>query len=95
MFPKLFVIFLVLAAASLSACTTLPTVKHDASNSIKTLAVLPMTNNTNDVDAPMFVRSLLTSSLEGFFYTVKAQEETDLILKDQIHKALTQDDVRV
>ena len=68
----------------LSACATLPSNKPNPANQIRTVAVLPMTNNTNDVDGPFVVRTLLAARLEGYFYNVKSLEETDLILKDQM-----------
>jgi len=68
----------------LSACATVPPNKPNPANPIRTVAVLPMTNNTNDVDGPFVLRTLLAARLEGYFYTVKPLEETDLILKDQM-----------
>lgn len=68
----------------LSACATVSNMKPDPSNPIRTIAVLPLVNNTNDVDGPYVVRTLLTARLGDYFYTVKPQEETDLILRDQM-----------
>jgi hypothetical protein len=81
---RLSAIAVILIALFLSACTTLPAIKPDPANSIKTIAVLPLVNNTNDVDGPFVVRTLLAARLGGYFYTVKSLEETDLILKDQM-----------
>jgi len=75
---------LLLTLLVLSACTTVPVMKPNPSNQIRTIAVLPLTNNTNDVDGPFLVRSLLAARLGGYFYSVKSQEEMDLILKEQM-----------
>lgn len=77
-------IALLLCMTVLSACATVQTNKPNPANPIRTVAVLPMTNNTNDVKGPFVVRELLAARLEGYFYTVKSLEETDLILKDQM-----------
>jgi len=74
----------IFGALALSSCTTLPTVKANPSNPIRTVALMPLVNNSVDVDGPMVVRSLLAVSLEKFFYTVKPLEETDRILKEQM-----------
>ncbi len=68
----------------LSACATLPPNKPNPGNPVRTIALMPMTNNTNDVERSFVVRELLAAGLEGYFYTVKSLEETDLILKDQM-----------
>jgi len=56
----------------------------DPYNPIKRLAVLPLVNNTNDVDAPEFVRERLVAALEARLYNVQPLEETDQILRDQL-----------
>jgi hypothetical protein len=81
---KLPAIALIFSALSLTACTTLPTIKPDASNPIRTVALLPLVNNSTDVDGPIIVRSLLAVSIGNFFYAVKPLEETDQILKEQM-----------
>lgn len=67
-----------------SGCATNSVLKPDPKNPIRSVALLPMVNNCLDIDAPVIVRSLLAPRLEKYFYSVKAQEETDLILKDQM-----------
>jgi len=69
-----------LATSLLAACSTLPDRKPNLSNPIRTIAVLPLVNNTNDVEGPFVVRTLLASRLGGYFYSVKPLEETDAIL---------------
>ena len=81
---KLLTLVVMFNAFVMSACTTVPTMKQNPANPIRTIAVLPLVNNTNDVDGPFVVRTLLAARLGGYFYSVKPQEETDLILKDQM-----------
>ena len=66
------------------ACTTLPTVRPNPASSIKTLAILPVVNNTNDVDGPVVVRTIMAANMETFFYEIKPLDETDTVLKDQM-----------
>lgn len=77
-------LFLMALLFLMSACTTLPTVKSDASNPIKTIAILPLQNNTNDLDGPVVVRTLLAARLDGHFYQVKPLQEVDTLLRDQM-----------
>jgi TolB-like protein len=65
-----------------------PRVAPDVSNPIRTVAVLPFVNNTNDVDGPMYVRTLFATELERHQYVVKSQAEVDQILKDQMSVTL-------
>ena len=74
----------ILGVLILSACTTVPTIKPNPTNPIRTVALLPLVNNTVDVDGPMIVRSLLAVRLDNFFYDVKPLEETDRILREQM-----------
>jgi hypothetical protein len=78
------IIALLLNVLTLSACTTMPVMKPNPANPIRTIAVLPLVNNTNDVDGPFVVRTLLAARLGGYFYSVKPLEETDSILRDQM-----------
>jgi hypothetical protein len=72
----------VLAVLALSACT--PVIRPDRSNPIKTVAVLPLVNNTNDLDGPPYLRALIVTELERHQYAVKPLPEVDQILKDQM-----------
>ncbi|MBI4400750.1 MAG: DUF799 family lipoprotein [Nitrospirae bacterium] len=69
---------------SLSACVTLPQVTVNATNPIRTVAVLPLVNNTPDVDAPAYVRGEFTKELAKHYYVIKPLGEVDQILKDQM-----------
>ena len=62
----------------------MPQPSGDPYNPIKRLAVLPLVNNTNDVDAPEFVRERLVEALAARLYNVQPLEETDQILRDQM-----------
>ncbi len=81
---SVFACALILNALVLSACTTTPAIKQDALNPVRTIAVLPLVNNTNDVEGPFVVRTLLAARLGGYFYDVRPLEETDVILRDQM-----------
>jgi len=56
----------------------------DSTNPIKRLAMLPLKNDTTDVEAPNFVREKLASAMQKRFYTVQPLEETDRILRDEL-----------
>ena len=59
-------------------------VAPDASNPIRTVAVLPLVNNTNDVEAPGYVRDELVLRLLAMQYVVKPVMQSDQILRDQL-----------
>ena len=46
--------------------------------------MLPLINDTTDVDAPNFVREKLAAAIQRRFYNVQPLEETDRILRDQL-----------
>jgi hypothetical protein len=81
--PKLLVVISALALIGGCAMPT-PVPSGNPNNPIKRLAVLPLVNNTNDVDAPEFVRERLVAALEARLYNVQPLEETDQILRDQM-----------
>jgi len=70
----------------LAACATHPRVPryYDASNPLKRVAVLPMKNDTDDVDGPNVVRKKMIETLESRSYIVKDVNESDQILRDQM-----------
>jgi hypothetical protein len=76
------------AAALLGSCATVHRrhvpVYFDARNPIKRVAVLPIKNDTTDVDAPELIRKKMIQALEDRSYVVKAVKETDEILRDQM-----------
>lgn len=56
----------------------------DTANPIKTVAVLPLVNQTNDVEAPGYVREELIRRLQAMQYRVQPARETDQILRDRM-----------
>jgi len=56
----------------------------DSTNPIKRLAILPIQNDTMDVDAPNFVREKLASAVQKRLYNVQPLEETDRILREKL-----------
>lgn len=56
----------------------------DLTNPIKTVAVLPLVNQTNDVEAPGYVREELVLRLQAMQYRVQPTRETDQILRDRL-----------
>ncbi len=74
-----------LALLFVTACApTLPSITRNASSPIRTVAVLPLVNNTNDVEGPAYVRDLFVAELGQFFYVIKPAKEVDQLLKDQM-----------
>jgi hypothetical protein len=57
---------------------------YDASNPLKRVAVLPMKNDTMDVDGPNVVRKKMITTLGKKSYVVKDMKETDQMLRDQM-----------
>lgn len=70
--------------ALLTACVGVRTVAPNPANPIRTVAVLPFVNNSNDVEAPAYVREQFTKELAGHQYRIKPLVETDQVLKDQM-----------
>lgn len=74
--------------ALLGGCVTTPeriqTILPDPTNPIKTVAILPMVNNTNDVEAPNYVREELAKRMRTLHYAVRPIEQTDQILRDKM-----------
>lgn len=66
----------------LSACAGLPKPQPDLSNPIRTVAILPFENGSNNIDAPNKLRELFKSKFGLKFYKVLAIEEVDQILLD-------------
>jgi hypothetical protein len=61
-----------------------PPLPCDASNPYKRVAVLPMVNDSNDVDGPEVMRTKMVQALINRSYVVKDLKETDQILRDQM-----------
>jgi hypothetical protein len=61
-----------------------PPLPYNSNNPLKHVAVLPMKNDTNDVDGPNVMRQKMVEALENRSYVVKDLKETDQILRDQM-----------
>jgi hypothetical protein len=69
----------------LVACTfPHPPLPYNPSNPLKRVAVLPLRNDTNDVDGPDVMRKKMVKALENHSYVVKDLKETDQILRDRM-----------
>lgn len=72
-----------------SACVNLPPVVPNAGSPVRSLAVLPVVNNSLDVDGPAAVQeALYQEALNYHFPVVKPNAETNQILKDQMSLTL-------
>lgn len=68
-----------------TACVpTFPQIVPNQNSPIRTVAVLPLVNNSNDVDAPTYVRDIFVAELGQFFYAIKPVSEVTQILKDKM-----------
>ncbi len=56
----------------------------DAANPIRTVAVLPLVNQTNDVEAPGYVREEMILRLQALHYAVQPAVQTDQLLRDRM-----------
>jgi hypothetical protein len=74
------VVTLIMAACAMPH----PQLPYDASNPLKRVAVLPMKNDTTDVDGPEVLRKKMVQALERHSYLVKDLKETDQILRDRL-----------
>ena len=72
----------------LSGCITIPEKKFAPSIPTKTVAVLPLKNDTTDVTGPEMVRKRLIKALKRHRYNVKPVKEVDEILRDQMGATL-------
>ncbi|MFT5505683.1 MAG: hypothetical protein ACI845_002526 [Gammaproteobacteria bacterium] len=71
---------IILVVVTLSSCALLP--KPDQSNPILTVAVLPFSNFSNNVDAPENLRKQYIEKFESKFYKVISVKKIDRILLD-------------
>lgn len=79
-FSKLALVLMVGAVMLLNSCAG---AKPNPDNPIRTVAMLPMTNVTNDVGGADKVRMFMAREVVRKFYEVKHFEETDQILMNQ------------
>jgi len=61
-----------------------PQLPYDARNPLKKVAVLPMKNDTSDVDGPELVRKKMVQALQNHSYVVMDLKETDQLLRDRM-----------
>lgn len=59
-------------------------VQPNPANPIKTIAVLPMVNQTNDIEGPEKVRAMFAERLPEWQYVVKPISEVNQILRDEL-----------
>lgn len=57
---------------------------YDATNPLKRVAVLPMKNDTDDVEGPALVRKRMVEALVNKSYIIKDMKETDQTLRDRM-----------
>lgn len=69
--------------AGVAGCAALMP-KPDPSNPIRTIAILPFENGSNDVEAPNKVREALANRLRQKFYRVIDLNEIDIALRDEL-----------
>ncbi len=82
------ILLLVLCALS-TACVHLPPVTPNPGSPVKSLAILPVVNNSVDVDGPAAVQeAIYQEALHYYFPLVKPNAETNQILKDQMSLTL-------
>ena len=63
-----YLFIILIGVAYLNACAVM---KPNPNNPIRTLAVLPMLNQTNDVEGPEYVRVEFDKRLPHYFYVNK------------------------
>jgi len=59
-------------------------VAADLKNPIKRVAILPLQNNTNDVEGPDYVRKKMVKAFSKYQYNVKPIKEVDILLRNQM-----------
>lgn len=77
------ILVVLLMSLVFTACAGMK-LQPNPSNPIKRVAILPIKNNTNDVEAPNFVRGKLAEAMGRRFYNIKPMEDVDQILRDQM-----------
>jgi hypothetical protein len=84
---KVSVFLFITSVILLAGCVPPPPVPlgpTDQTNPLRRVAVLPMKNDTADVDGPKLVREKMEHALIRRSYVVKDGKETDQILRDQM-----------
>ena len=73
---------LLLCVAFAASCAPVIKTRPNPANPVRTIAVLPMYNATNDVDGPQMIRRMTFESLSGLHYDVMPLDELDARLRD-------------
>lgn len=82
---SMFYLFILFSILWIAGCALpRPHMAPDPANPIKTVAVLPMVNNTNDVEGPDRVRAMFVEYAPERCYIVKPVQEVNQILKDEL-----------
>ena len=81
-FTKKIYLFLVLSILFTASCAHVP--RNNPNNPIRKVAVLPMVNNTTDMDGPEIVRKGFYKLVRNRYYEVSPLAETDQILRDKM-----------
>src|SRR3989338_7165302 len=82
---NLFYLLLLFSVLWMSGCAIpRPHIAPNPANPIKTVAVLPIVNNTNDVEAPEKVMEMFAAKVLERCYINKAVGEVSQILKDEL-----------
>ena len=73
----------------LGACINMPKaqlrsqLQPDLSNPVRTVAIMPFANESNNIDAPSDLRKLLGTKFTSKFYKVMPTDKIDLVLLDE------------
>ena len=79
----------VVACALSSACVHLPPVNPNPGSPVKSVAILPVVNNSVDVEAPAAVQEAFYMEIQHYYFPViKPNAETNQTLKDQMSLTL-------
>ena len=77
-------LFLLMLIGFVSGCVSIPVPQPDLTNPIRTVAILPFANMSNNIEAPNQIRDLLGKKLTAKFYKVIPIEEVDQVLLDEL-----------
>lgn len=78
-------IFLLVVITSFSVgCAGRRIIPTNPNNPIRTIAILPMLNNSDDVEAPEKIRAEFQKRIGRYHYEIKSLEETKRILNEQM-----------
>lgn len=78
------VVLLATAFLLIQGCSGLMAIPANPSNPIKTVAILPMVNETIDVEAPQKIRTAFIERLGKYHYQIQPLTKTDQLLNGQL-----------